>query len=249
MFVDVKRESWRLPSEVHVRTSQPEPSPLEGSAVSGPVMHLPDGREIPLRPEVSPVGRAPQMVVRLADPTVSALHAELVRRGPYLYVQDLGLSHNGTWVNERPIGRRVLTDGDRIRFGDAEPCRITVPVPDGDCRAEQKVAITPRQRAVLEVLCRPITREAAFCEPVGVSAIASELGVSELAVRRHLGRLAVELAVPEDAKAWLARIANAAVERGLVAGRRGFESPCAARRTAGPMVPAQAGLGPSGGVS
>jgi len=48
---------------------------------------------------------------------------EIVRRGPYFYVADLGLSRNGTRVNGRPIARRVLDDGDVLTFG-------TAPLPD-----------------------------------------------------------------------------------------------------------------------
>jgi len=55
--------------------------------------------------------------VRLDDPSVSRLHAELVRRGPYVYVADLGLSRNGTRFNGRPVARRVLDDGDVLTFG------------------------------------------------------------------------------------------------------------------------------------
>ena len=51
------------------------------------------------------------------------LHAEIVRRGPYAYVADLGLSRNGTRVNGRPVGRRVLGDSDVVAFGAAR-CRV-----------------------------------------------------------------------------------------------------------------------------
>jgi len=50
------------------------------------------------------------------------LHAEIVRRGPYAYVTDLGLSRNGTRVNGRLVARRVLDDGDVLTFGSAR-CR------------------------------------------------------------------------------------------------------------------------------
>lgn len=84
---------------------------------AAPVIRLRSGCEVRLGDGVSPVGRGPQMTVQLDDPTVSGLHAEPVRRGPYVYVEDLGLSRNGTWVNGRPIARRRLADGDRICFG------------------------------------------------------------------------------------------------------------------------------------
>ena len=49
--------------------------------------------------------------------------AELVRRGEHVYVSDLGLSTNGTRVNGRPVGRRLLVDGDVLSFGS---CRTRI---------------------------------------------------------------------------------------------------------------------------
>ena len=57
---------------------------------------------------VTTIGRGAGIDIALDDPTVSRLHAEIVRRGPHFYVCDLGLSANGTRVNGRPVGRRVL---------------------------------------------------------------------------------------------------------------------------------------------
>ena len=73
------------------------------------------GEVFPLRDVVTTVGRGQGVDIRLDDPSVSRLHAELVRRGPYVYVVDLGLSRNGTRVNGRPVARRVLEEGDVLR--------------------------------------------------------------------------------------------------------------------------------------
>ncbi|HTU07616.1 MAG TPA: FHA domain-containing protein, partial [Trebonia sp.] len=81
------------------------------------------GEIIPLHGEVMTVGRGRGVDIRLSDPSVSRLHAEIYRRGPYIYLADLGLSRNGTRVNGRPIARRVLDDGDVLTFGSAR-CRI-----------------------------------------------------------------------------------------------------------------------------
>ena len=81
------------------------------------------GLVVPLRPDVTTVGRGRGVDIRLDDPSVSRLHAEIVRRGPYVYVVDMGLSRNGTRVNGRPIARRVLEDGDVVSFGTAR-CRM-----------------------------------------------------------------------------------------------------------------------------
>src|SRR5258707_7945934 len=82
------------------------------------------GAQIPLQPELTMVGRGKYVDIRLTDPSVSLLHAELVRRGPYVYVMDLGLSRNGTRVNGRLVARRLLADRDALTFGSAL-CRIT----------------------------------------------------------------------------------------------------------------------------
>jgi pSer/pThr/pTyr-binding forkhead associated (FHA) protein len=88
--------------------------------VDTPYIRIEDtGEVIPLRGEVTTVGRGLAADVRLDDPSVSRLHAEIVRRGPYYYVADLGLSRNGTRVNGRPVARRVLDDGDVLTFGSA----------------------------------------------------------------------------------------------------------------------------------
>ena len=81
------------------------------------------GTVIPLLENVTTIGRGRAVDVRLSDPSVSRLHAEIVRRGPYAYVTDLGLSRNGTRVNGRLVARRVLDDGDVLTFGSAR-CRV-----------------------------------------------------------------------------------------------------------------------------
>jgi pSer/pThr/pTyr-binding forkhead associated (FHA) protein len=92
--------------------------------VDSPYIRIEDtGEAIPLRDDVTTIGRGLQVDVRLDDPSVSRLHAEIVRRGPYVYLADLGLSRNGTQVNGRPVARRVLEDGDVLTFGSAR-CRI-----------------------------------------------------------------------------------------------------------------------------
>ncbi|HMC69567.1 MAG TPA: FHA domain-containing protein, partial [Mycobacteriales bacterium] len=88
--------------------------------MSTPYLRLEDtGTVFELRGDITTVGRGDGVDVHLDEPSVSRLHAELVRRGPHVYVTDLGLSSNGTRVNGRPIGRRVLADGDVLSFGAA----------------------------------------------------------------------------------------------------------------------------------
>ena len=117
------------------------------------------GNVVPLADEVTTVGRGRAADVRLNDPSVSLLHAEIIRRGPYAYVADLGLSRNGTRVNGPPVGRRVLEDGDVVTFGAAR-CRIGgMPREDLPTEAELRRPAVPeltrRELDVLAALCRP----------------------------------------------------------------------------------------------
>jgi len=50
--------------------------------------------------------------------SVSRRHARLVRHSDDWWVEDLG-STNGTFVNDDPVDRRKLGDGDILRFGEA----------------------------------------------------------------------------------------------------------------------------------
>ena len=129
-----------------------------------PFLRIEDtGEVVPLRGEVTTVGRGRGVDIHLDDPSVSRLHAELVRRGPYLYVCDLGLSRNGTRVNGRPVARRVLDDGDVLSFGAAR-CRIGG-LAQEDITAEAelrrpaapKLSTSPSSRS-LRATGRPFTR-------------------------------------------------------------------------------------------
>lgn len=65
------------------------------------------------------IGRGEEVDLCLAwDPSVSLVHAEVVRMGTRWLIGDDGVSRNGTFVNgERLNGRRRLCDGDVIRVG------------------------------------------------------------------------------------------------------------------------------------
>jgi FHA domain len=122
--------------------------------VDTPYIRIEDtGELIPLRGEVTTVGRGHGVDIRLDDPSVSRLHAEIVRRGPYIYLADLGLSRNGTRVNGRPVARRVLDDGDVLSFGSAR-CRIEgVPREELAAEAELRRSAAPElTRRELDVL-------------------------------------------------------------------------------------------------
>ncbi|HEY7265019.1 MAG TPA: FHA domain-containing protein [Trebonia sp.] len=177
------------------------------------------GEIIPLRDEVTTIGRGRGADIRLDEPSVSRLHAEIVRRGPYIYVTDLGLSRNGTRVNGRPIARRVLDDGDVLSFGSAR-CRIEgIPgeelAADAELRRSAAPELTRRELDVLISLCRPALSDDAFVTPATAREIADDLVVTEAAVKQHLLRLYTKFRVPEGPNR-RARLANEVIALGLV---------------------------------
>ena len=177
------------------------------------------GEIVALSGEVTTVGRGRGVDIRLDDPSVSRLHAELVRRGPYVYVVDLGLSRNGTRVNGRPVARRVLDEGDVLSFGAAR-CRIGgIPHEDLSEEAELRRSAAPeltrREIDVLTSLCRPALSDEAFALPATAHEIAADLVVTEAAVKQHLLRLYQKFRVPEGPNR-RTRLANEVVALGLV---------------------------------
>src|ERR1022692_2424056 len=177
------------------------------------------GAVIPLQENVTTVGRGCAVDVRLSDPSVSRLHAEIVRRGPYAYVTDLGLSRNGTRVNGRLVARRVLNDGDVLTFGSAR-CRVGG-IAGEEFTAEVELSrsgapdLTRRELDVLTSLCRPALSDEAFVAPATAREIASDLVVTEAAVKQHLLRLYQKFRVPEGTNRRV-RLANEVVALGLV---------------------------------
>jgi len=161
------------------------------------------GEVFPLRDVVTTVGRGQGVDIRLDDPSVSRLHAELIRRGPYVYVVDLGLSRNGTRVNGRPVARRVLDEGDVLSFGAAR-CRIGG-VPQEEITTE----------AELRRSARPALSDEAFATPATAHEIATDLVVTEAAVKQHLLRLYQKFRIPEGPNR-RTRLANEVVALGLV---------------------------------
>ena len=177
------------------------------------------GEIIPLNDEVTTVGRGLGADVRLDDPSVSRLHAEIVRRGPYYYVADLGLSRNGTRVNGRPVARRVLDDGDVLSFGSAR-CRIEglateELAAEAELRRSSAPELTRRELDVLISLCRPALCDDAFVTPATAREIAGDLVVTEAAVKQHLLRLYVKFRIPEGTNR-RTRLANEVIALGLV---------------------------------
>jgi len=176
------------------------------------------GGTYPLRDTVTTVGRGPGVDVQLDDPSVSRLHLELVRRGPHVYVDDLGLSTNGTLVNGRPVGRRLLSEGDVLQMGRVRLRVVGLPVVADDTAPLRRTTmpeLTRREREVLESLCRPALHQEAFVAPASAHEVADELVVTEAAVKQHLLRLYQKFKVEEGPNR-RARLANEVISAGVV---------------------------------
>lgn len=65
---------------------------------------------------VTVVGRASDVDLRLNDPGVSRRHAEIRQEGGEFVVVDLG-STNGIRLNQAPVARQRLRNGDRVEVG------------------------------------------------------------------------------------------------------------------------------------
>ncbi len=184
-----------------------------------PHLRLEDtGETFELIDGVMTVGRGSGVDIRLGDPSVSRLHAEVVVRGPFVYVSDLGLSTNGTRVNGRPIAKRVLLDGDVLSFGTVRT-RVGGLCTQADDTVELRrisaPELTRREVEVLTALCRPALAEDAFVAPASAQEIADELVVTEAAVKQHLLRLYQKFRIAEGVNR-RARLANEVISAGVV---------------------------------
>lgn len=162
------------------------------------VLHDPGGRrqlfELDEHTARFTIGRRRTCDVALPwDAEVSRLHAELVRLGADLVLQDEGLSHNGTFVNgERVRGRRRLRPGDRLTIGTTT-LMVGGPEPNTSVRTHDADTpsapdLTPAQRRVLDALSRPL-RTDPHAPPAGNRTIADELHLSIDTVKGTLSAL------------------------------------------------------------
>jgi hypothetical protein len=177
------------------------------------------GAVIRLRPDVTTIGRGKSVDIHLDHPSVSKLHAEIIRRGPYAYVSDLGLSRHGTRVNGKVVAQRLLENGDVLSFG-LQRCRVGgLPAEEMAPECEQRrlamPELTRREVDVVAALCKPALSADAFVAPATARDIAADLVVTEAAVKQHLLRLYQKLKIAEGPNRRV-RLANEVVARGLV---------------------------------
>jgi len=141
------------------------------------------------------IGRRASCDVALPwDDSVSRLHAELVRMGSDWVLSDAGLSHNGTFVNgDRVRGRRRLRDGDVVTVGATQlmfnaPQAVSTAGVTRVAQEQIHVTLTPAQRRLLMVLCRPLL-ESAHAIPASNRQIANDLVISLDTVKGTLSAL------------------------------------------------------------
>lgn len=151
------------------------------------------------------------------DGQVSSLHAVLQSYGAGWAIRDLG-STNGTVVaGERLIAERALRHGDTIQVGST---RLVFRGPAGrsapTTAPHRPPELTRRERDVLVALCRPLFSGAVFTEPATARAVATELVVSEAAVKQHLLRLYDKFGLDPASTRRRVELANAALQRGAV---------------------------------
>jgi hypothetical protein len=219
------------------------PDPAAGGrppAIPRDIPHLTiesTGAVFRLRPDVTTIGRGQSADIRFDHPSVSKLHAEIVRRGPYAYVSDLGLSRYGTRVNGKVVAQRLLENGDVLTFG-SQRCRVgglaAEQLPESELRRPATPELTRRELDVVAALCKPALSEEAFVSPATARDIAADLVVTEAAVKQHLLRLYQKLHIPAGPNRRV-RLANEIVALGLVR-----PLPAAAldrRRSAVPTLP------------
>ena len=62
------------------------------------------------------IGRLPDNTIVIDNPAVSGRHARVFREGNHYVIEDLK-STNGTFVNDKPIARHTLLEGDVVLLG------------------------------------------------------------------------------------------------------------------------------------
>jgi predicted component of type VI protein secretion system len=185
---------------------------LEVWKPSGPELILMSGRRLT-------IGRSPESDVVLdSDRTVSRVQAILEMVSDAWTIRDVG-SRNGTMVNSDIIlGERLLRPGDEIRIGAV---RLVYRTDDAAGQTVTEAAegppdLTRREREILFALCRPLLAGSMLSEPASTRQIASELVVTDSAVKKHLLRLYDKFELYETENRRRGRLAHEAIRRGAV---------------------------------
>ena len=173
---DDPRESERCSTE----TLCTVPRPLSKVCRDACLVHIyPSGPSMGRRymlssSQVMPIGRGSDCAILIDDHSVSRKHAHIEPSGEGYVAVDLG-STNGTFVNDDPIERCLLADGDYLRVGNC----IYRFLAGGNIEAEYheeiyRLAIidglteVPNKRFLLEFLDRELSRSIRHRRPLSV---------------------------------------------------------------------------------
>lgn len=108
---------------------EPGGMPAPGAPTGETVARLlVDGKEIPLTLARTRLGRYPNNEVVIENSTVSAYHAEIIRRPDHRHEIVDRESRNGTRVNGALVRTQILKDGDLITLGGATLHYLNSPV-------------------------------------------------------------------------------------------------------------------------
>jgi DNA-binding NarL/FixJ family response regulator len=99
----------------------------------------------------------------------------------------------------------------QVKEGDEPSFEKTI-VPDA---AQLPPRLTRREFDVLVVLCRPLVSDDPFPEPASVKRMATEMFVTEAAVKQHLQNMYDKFGIPTEGDRRV-RLANEALRRGAV---------------------------------
>ncbi len=114
-----------------VQTDRPPERAPASSAGAGHLVLEVNGTRHPLQPPGLTIGRGTEADLRISDPSISRLHAQIRVNespdGPHIDIVDLG-STNGISVNGHKVERSTLGEGSRIQIGAT---RMLVHAPAG----------------------------------------------------------------------------------------------------------------------
>ena len=153
---------------------------------------------------------------------MSRLHAVLIPKPTGWCIQATNAS-NGLFVNGvriAPGAVHLLGPDDEIRLGERTTLVFHTMLAATDDRSSTQTArsipdLTPGERRVLLSLCSPVLGGDTFTPPATVTTIASELVVTESAVKQQLTRLYAKFEVDEGPDRRV-RLANEALGCGAV---------------------------------
>ena len=147
------------------------------------------------------LGRSPDNAIHVSDPSVSRHHAALYFVGGQAVVEDLG-SHNGTFVNERPVKKAFLATGDVLKIGNV-PLRFL---------QEEVTGTDPSLAETLEVAQ----------STVSVGAKDSGVSRGSLRLMEVISRVPLFSGLEDEALARLSQLSRLAVfDRGRIILRQG----------------------------